>query len=159
MTERYRRRNVGTLEVDVTLSDPKTYSKPWTVAVRAELAADTEMIEWVCNESAHGLEHWVGKASDERKGEVKVAPEILSKYVGTYEEQQPYWRAAARVVRITVVDGRLTANMDGRGDVPLIAMSDASFTGLYGLGVEFIDGGAGGLYVKHVSGNYPFARK
>lgn len=27
------------------------------------------------------------------------------------------------------------------------------------LGVEFIEGGAGGLHVKHVSGNYRFARK
>jgi hypothetical protein len=159
MTERYRRRDVGTLDVEVTFSDPKAYSKPWTVAVRAELAADTELIEWVCNESPHGVEHWVGKASDERKGEVQVAPAILSKYVGTYEEQQPYWRVAARVVRITVVDGKLVANMDGRGDVPLIATSETSFTGLYGLGVEFIEGGAGGLFVKHVSGNYRFARK
>jgi len=158
-TERYRRRDVGNLDVEVTFSDPKAYSKPWTVAVRAELAADTEMIEWVCNESPHGVEHWVGKASDERKGEVQVAPQILSKYVGTYEEQQPYWRAVARVVRITVVDGKIVANMDGRGDVPLIATSETSFTGLYGLGVEFIDGGAGGLFVKHVSGNYRFARK
>jgi hypothetical protein len=158
-TERYRRRDVGNLEVEVTFSDPKAYSKPWTVAVRAELAADTEMIEWVCNESPHGVEHWVGKASDERKGEVQVAPQILSKYVGTYEEQQPYWRAVARVVRITVADGKIVANMDGRGDVPLIATSETSFTGLYGLGVEFIDGGAGGLFVKHVSGNYRFARK
>jgi hypothetical protein len=159
MTERYRRRNFGNLDVEVTFSDPGTYARPWTVAVRAELAADTEMLEWVCNEGRSGLEHWVGKASDERKNEVKVAPEVLSKYIGTYEEQQPYWRAAARVVRITVEDGRLVANMDGRGDVALIATSATSFTGLYGLGVEFIQGGAGGLYVKHVSGNYRFARR
>ena len=46
--------------------------------------------------------------------------------------------------------------MDGRGKQGLIAMSDVEFTGLYGLGVQFIDGG---LYVKHVSGNYRFARK
>jgi len=150
---------MGNLDVEVTFSDPKAYSMPWTVAVRAELAADTELIEWVCNESPHGVEHWVGKASDERKGEVQVARQILSKYVGTYEEQQPYWRAAARVVTITIVDGKIVANMDGRGDVPLIATSETSFTGLYGLGVEFIDGGAGGLFVKHVSGNYRFARK
>jgi hypothetical protein len=38
-------------------------------------------------------------------------------------------------------------------------MSDKEFTGLYGLGVEFIDEGKGELYVKHVSGNYRFARK
>jgi hypothetical protein len=159
MTERYRRRNFGNLELEVTLSDAGAYTKPWTVAVRAELAADTEMIEWVCNEGNRGLEHWVGKASDERKGEVQVAPEILATYVGAYEEQRPFWRAAARVVVITLSDGKLLADMDGRGKVPLIASSDRSFSGLYGLGIEFIQGGAGGLFVKHVSGNYRFARK
>ena len=54
MTERYRRRDFGNLDLEVTLSDPAAYARPWTVAVRAELAADTEMIEWVCNESSHG---------------------------------------------------------------------------------------------------------
>jgi len=159
MTERYRRRDFGHLDVEVTLSDPAFYSRPWTVAVRAELAADTEMIEWVCNENRRMLDHWVGKASDERTGEVPVAPEILAKYVGTYEEQRPYWRTAARVVTIAVRNGKLVANMDGRGEVELVATSNTEFAGLYGLGVEFIQGGAGGLYVKHVSGNYRFARK
>jgi hypothetical protein len=117
------------------------------------------MIEWVCNESGHGVEHWVGKASDERKGEVQVAADILSKYVGTYEEQPPLWRTVPRVVQITTSDGKLLADMDGRGKVALVATSRATFTGLYGLGVEFIDGGSGGIFVKHVSGNYRFARK
>jgi len=159
MTERYRRRNVGTLDVEVTFTDQAAYTRPWTVNVRANLAADTEMIEWVCNESGHGVDHWVGKASDEHTGEVQVAPAILTKYVGTYVEQPPYWRIEPRVVQVSVSDGKLLADMDGRGRVPLIASSDTSFGGLYGYGVEFIDGGAGGLYVKHVSGNYRFARK
>ena len=159
MTERYRRPDVGNLEVEVTFSDPDNYARPWTVAVRAELAADTEMLEFVCNENNRGLDHWVGKASDERKGEVQVAVAILETYVGTYEEQAPIWRAVPRVVQISVSDGRLLANMDGRGAVPLIGISDTSFTGLYGLGVEFVPGGAGGLFVKHVSGNYRFARR
>jgi hypothetical protein len=159
MTERYRRRTFGSLELEVTFSDPGAYLRPWTVAVRAELAPDTEMIEWVCNESSHNLERWIGKASDERKGEVQVAPEILAKYVGTYEERPPLWRAIPRVVEITFSDGRLFADMSGRGKVPLIAKSQTLFAGLYGLGVEFIEGGAGGLFVKHVSGDYRFARK
>ena len=160
MTERYRRRDFGNLDLEVTLSDPAAYAKPWTVAVRAELAADTEMIEWVCNENNRAvLERWVGKASDERKGEVQVAAALLAKYAGTYEEQAPFWRAVPRVVEIAVSDGRLLADMDGRGKVPLIASSDTVFSGLYGLGVEFIMGGSGGLFVKHVSGNYRFARK
>jgi len=159
MTERYRRRNFGGLDVEVTFSDPAAYTRPWTVDVRAELAADTEMIEWVCNESVQHVERWLGTASDERKGEVQVAPEILTKYIGTYVEQPPLWRVIPRVVEITVSNGKILADMDGRGKVPLIASSDAEFGGLYGLGVEFIQGGAGGLYVKHVSGNYRFARK
>src|SRR5438093_9809483 len=116
MTERYRRRDFGHLDLQVTLSDPAVYAKSWTVAVRAELAADTEMIEFVCNENNRSsLEHWVGKASDERKGEVQVAPDILAKYVGTYEEQPPLWRAVPRVVEITLSEGRLFGNVDGRG--------------------------------------------
>jgi hypothetical protein len=158
-TERYRRRDFGTLDLEVTFSDPAAYKKPWTVSVRAELAPDTEMIEWVCNENGSRVEHWVGKASDEEKSAAKVAPEVLAKYVGTYEEQPPYWRLAARVVEITVSEGTLYADMDGRGKVALVAHSDTEFAGLYGLGVEFMRGDTGGLYVKHVSGNYPFARK
>jgi hypothetical protein len=157
--ERYRRRNFGNLDVEVTFSDPAAYARAWTVAVRAELAADTEMIEWVCTESDQHVDRWVGRASDERKGEVQVAPGILAKYVGTYEEQSPFWRAIPRVVEITLANGRLLADMDGRGKVPLIGSSETEFSGLYGLGVEFIQGGAGGLFVKHVSGNYRFARK
>jgi len=159
VTERYRRRDFGNLELEVTFADPAVYAKPWTVAVRAELAADTEIIEWVCNESGQRVEHWVGKASDERKGEVAVAPAILTKYVGTYVEQPPLWRTVPRVVEITLSNGKLLGDMDGRGKTPLIASSEAAFSGLYGYGVEFIQDGSGGLFVKHVSGNYRFARK
>jgi hypothetical protein len=169
MTERYRRPNFGSLEVEVTLNDSETYTRPFTVKVSAQYTADTEMLEWVCNEGAsRSLNHWIGKASDDRKNEVPVAPQVLSRYVGTYIEQPPYWRGvqivgaavpAGRTVVITVADGKLVGNMDGRGDQALIATSETEFSGLYGLGVEFIDAGKGGLYVKHVSGNYRFARK
>jgi len=159
MTERYKRRDVGHLDIEVTLSDPSAYARSWTVAVRAELLPDTEMIEFVCNENERSLEHWVGKASDEQKHEVQVGADVLAKYVGTYAERAPFWRTLPRVVEITLDNGRLFGEVDGRGKVPLFAMSATLFSGLNGLGVEFIDGGAGGLYVKHVSGDYRFARK
>jgi hypothetical protein len=168
VTERYRRPSFGTLDVEVTFADPGAYARPWTVKVAAHVAADTEMLEWVCNEGANrSLTHWVGVAADDRKNEVPVAPQILARYVGTYVEQPPYWRSvqigggpvtSGRTVVITVADGKLVGNMDGRGQQVLLATSETEFAGLYGLGVEFIDG-AGGLYVKHVSGNYRFARK
>jgi hypothetical protein len=125
VTERYRRSNFGTLDVEVTFADPGAYTRPWTVKVSAYFAADTEMLEWVCNEGANrSLTHWVGVAADDRKNEVPVAPQILARYVGTYEEQPPYWRAvqiggapvtSGRTVSITVVGGKLVGDMDGRG--------------------------------------------
>jgi hypothetical protein len=165
MTERYRRRNFGNLDVEVTLSDPGAYARPWTVAVRAELAADTEMIETVfCEKKGTGLEHWVGKASDEKKFEIKVPAGILAKYVGTYVEQPKLWSETLvpRVVEITVSGDTLFGEMDGRGKVPLVAATETEFSGLYGLGVAFTGNGPGAaaqLFVKHVSGNYRFTRE
>jgi len=122
------------------------------------------MLEWVCNENGAGLEHWVGKASDEKKSAVKVAPEILSQYVGTYEEGPRLWSRTGvpRILELTLSGDTLFGDMDGRGKVPLIALSETGFSGLYGLGVEFVKGEAGApmqLFVKHVSGDYRFARK
>jgi hypothetical protein len=50
--ERFRRPNVGTLEIDVTIDDPKAYTKPWTVRVNQRLLVDgTDLIEFVCLEN------------------------------------------------------------------------------------------------------------
>jgi hypothetical protein len=162
MTERYTRRDFGHIDLDVTLSDPAVYTRPWTLKVRAELAPDTEMIEWVCNEKGSELQHWVGKASDETKSAVTVDPAVLTNYTGTYEEQPKFWRQLPRVVEISVSGGTLYANMDNRGKVPLIAKSPTVFSGLYRLGVEFTkteSGPAAQLFVKHVTGDYRFARR
>src|SRR5229473_4156045 len=87
ITERYRRKDFGHLEFKETLEDSAVYAKPWTVAINAQLVPDTELLEAVCNESTAGHEHWVGKASDDKVTEVKVAPAVLAKYAGTYREQ------------------------------------------------------------------------
>jgi len=49
--ERFRRPNFGRLEIDVTIDDPKAYTKPWTVRVNQRLLPDTELIEFVCLEN------------------------------------------------------------------------------------------------------------
>ena len=51
VTERFRRPTVGTLEIDVTIDDPKAYTKPWTVRVNQRLLPDTDLIEFVCLEN------------------------------------------------------------------------------------------------------------
>jgi len=60
ITERFRRRNFGSMEMDVTIDDPKAYPKPWKAAtVRFELLPDTELIEHLC-ENEKDVPHLVG---------------------------------------------------------------------------------------------------
>lgn len=61
MTERFRRLNYGTLEIEITIDDPKTFTKPWTVKLNQRLMPDTELIEFICSENNRSLEHLVGK--------------------------------------------------------------------------------------------------
>jgi hypothetical protein len=50
-TERFRRVNYGRMEIDVTVDDPKAYTKPWTVRVNQRLMPEQELLEFVCNEN------------------------------------------------------------------------------------------------------------
>ena len=60
VTERFRRRDFGHLEIDITVDDPKAYTKPWTVTARFDLVPDTELIENIC-ENEKDAQHMVGK--------------------------------------------------------------------------------------------------
>ena len=57
MTERFRRPNFGTLQIDVTIDDPKAYTRPFTVRVNHRIMVDTEMFEFICNENEKSTEH------------------------------------------------------------------------------------------------------
>ena len=58
--ERFRRRDFGHMEVQLTIDDPKTYAKPWSVTIPWELMPDTELMDWVC-ENEQDIKHLVGK--------------------------------------------------------------------------------------------------
>jgi hypothetical protein len=61
LTERFRRRNFGHIDVQVTIDDPKAYTKPWTVALAGlDFVADEELIESIC-ENEKDFPHMVGK--------------------------------------------------------------------------------------------------
>jgi hypothetical protein len=55
ITERFRRVSFGRLEIDITIDDPKAYTKPFTVRVNQQILVDTEMIEFICNENQQFL--------------------------------------------------------------------------------------------------------
>jgi len=49
--ERFRRPQFGKLEIDVTVDDPKFYTKPFTVRINQRFMSDEEPIEFICNEN------------------------------------------------------------------------------------------------------------
>jgi hypothetical protein len=59
MTERMRRLNYGALQTDITIEDPASYTKPFTVRVNHTLMPDDDLIEFVCEE--RDAVHYVGK--------------------------------------------------------------------------------------------------
>ncbi len=61
ITERYRRPDFGHLQIDVTINDPKAYTKPWTVSVRQHIMLDTNLIEFVCQENEQDAPHLSAK--------------------------------------------------------------------------------------------------
>jgi hypothetical protein len=51
MTERIRRPNYGTLEIQITVDDSKAYTRPWTVEMNQKITFDTELIDEMCLEN------------------------------------------------------------------------------------------------------------
>ena len=49
--ERIRRPDFGHLEIEVTVDDPKAYTKPWTVTLRQQFAADADLVDEICAEN------------------------------------------------------------------------------------------------------------
>lgn len=58
--ERFRRVDFGHMDLEVTIDDPKAYTKPWSVMIHLALMPDTEMIEDVCD-NEKDAPHAVGK--------------------------------------------------------------------------------------------------
>jgi len=61
LTERIRRPNYGTLEVQVTVDDPKAYTRPWTVEMPQQVTLDTELIDEICLENEKSSQRMRGK--------------------------------------------------------------------------------------------------
>jgi len=131
ITERYRRTDFGHLELQVTLNDPAVYARPVTVAAGGTLAADTELLEYVCAENEKDRVHLVGRTTEEKT--VVVAPEVLAKYAGVYEvvSGTPAGNGArgnTTVFSITLSGSELLIDLRGKGKVPMIPLSQTMFS-------------------------------
>ena len=61
VTERFVRKDFGNMDIEVTIDDPKAYTKPWKVVMPLRYVADADLIEYICSENNKDLQHLVGK--------------------------------------------------------------------------------------------------
>jgi len=55
--EQIRRPDFGHLEIQVTVDDPRAYTKPWTVTLKERIVVDVELIDEICAENEQSLKH------------------------------------------------------------------------------------------------------
>lgn len=169
ITERYRRPDFGHLQIEVTVTDPGAFTEPWGFTVDMELAADTQMLEAVCDRSSDG---WTGSLSDVADRAISLPTEVLERYVGAYTGR---YGGDDRTYEVSLSDGQLVATItagytsSGLGAAGLsegaprvlVPLSETLFDGL-GLAYQFVEDDEDGvidLVVTHISGNYTYARE
>jgi hypothetical protein len=60
VVERYRRPDLGHLQYEITIDDPGSYSKPWTIQKASDLSRDDTLMEYICNENERDRSHMAG---------------------------------------------------------------------------------------------------
>jgi hypothetical protein len=61
ITERFRRPDFGHLEIAIAVDDPKAYTHPWAVTLKQTIVADSDLLDYVCQENEKDVPHLVGK--------------------------------------------------------------------------------------------------
>ena len=78
LTERLRRRDFGHMEFEMTIDDPKVFTRPFTIKSERLLAADTDLLEDVCENERDRIRMAGGSG-------IRLSPELVANYAGTYE--------------------------------------------------------------------------
>jgi hypothetical protein len=60
ITERFHRRDLGHMDLEMTFEDPKYYTRPFSLKTTLNLLPDTDVLEFVCAENERDRAH-IGK--------------------------------------------------------------------------------------------------
>lgn len=135
ITERYHRRDFGHLDLEVTIDDPKTFTRPFSLKITKTLMPDTDLLESVCEDDT-SVPHMLGG------NPAHVSPQILAKYAGAYEY------AGGRAATISS-DGDLLYLQEGSNPLklPLVPSSETVFISrTEGNWMEFTPDGSAFVY-------------
>ncbi len=61
LTERFRRINFGTMQLELIIDDPQTYTRPFSVRIKQHLIPDSDLLESFCVENEKDAAHEVAK--------------------------------------------------------------------------------------------------
>lgn len=128
ITERYRRKDLGHMDVQITFDDPKGYAHPWTIAFEAMLRPDTELLEYVCTENERDAGHLVLTDEERARQENKVVvpAEVLAAYTGTWEVKDP-GVASGETYIVSLNNGELQFRSPSGGGYIVQPLSETRF--------------------------------
>ena len=107
-------------------------------------AADTDMLEYVCNENPRSRPHLVGRT--EQDGKLVVPPDLLRRYVGTYDaggDREP--GLTIRQLTVSLQDGQLFLALNGKGRMPMVPTSESTFGAQFPGTVQFVSDTSGNV--------------
>jgi hypothetical protein len=145
ITERFHRRDFGHMDLTMTIDDPGAFTHPFSFKIDKTFAADTDLLETVC-ENDRSVPHMIGGTET-----IKLAPEILSKYAGTYEFEP------GREAVISIENDLLFLQQGANPlKLPLVATSETLFVSrTEGDTVEFLKDAQGAItgFIYHRRGS------
>jgi hypothetical protein len=145
ITERFRRRDFGHMDLEMTVDDPKTFTKPFSFRMDQILEPDTDLLESVC-ENDRSIPHMLGGVTV-----TKLAPDVLLNYAGTYEY------APGREAQISIENDLLFLQQGANPlKLPLVANSETLFVSrTEGDTVEFMRDAQGAItgFIYHRGGS------
>ena len=147
MTERFRRRDFGHMELQVTIDDPAVYAKPLTLSRRRQPRGGHRAHRVRVSRRTRRIAcTW--SAGRRRKRPCRSRRTSWRPTSGVYQVTATPVRAAgargaATVFTVTLEDGQLLIDLRGKGKVPMIPLSQTMFSprllGTY----EFVKDGSG----------------
>src|SRR5678815_1712709 len=102
------------MDFEMTINDPKVFTRPFTIKAERLLAPDTDLLEDVC-ENERDRQHLSGDPG------IRLSPALAASYAGTYEI------APGREIVITAVDDLLFMRGLNEPKLPLLVESETKF--------------------------------
>jgi hypothetical protein len=114
ITERLRRRDFGHMDFEMTIDDPKVFTRPFTFKTERLLAPDTDLLEDVC-ENERDRPHLTGDPG------IRLSPATAASYAGVYEIE------GGREVVIAATEDLLFVQGLNEPKLPLLVESETKF--------------------------------